>query len=183
MARCYTGIALSGAGRRACYEDGPVTSSLNQVREVGRPRDVWMSHGDTVLKPPPGFTSLATTDNCPVAAMADPARKLFAVQIHPAAAHTPQGKTVIRNSLDAAGATADWSMPSFVDSAVESIRRTPRECQRDVLDTYVRSHVREYLRGYELDFFRHGAYHLILWRARRGHGGVVMIAGRRRSAP
>jgi GMP synthase (glutamine-hydrolysing) len=83
---------------------------------------VWMSHGDTVLKPPPGFTSLAATDNCPVAAMADPVRKLFAVQFHPEVAHTPQGKTVLRNFLDAAGVTADWSMPSFVDTAVESIR-------------------------------------------------------------
>jgi GMP synthase (glutamine-hydrolysing) len=87
---------------------------------------VWMSHGDTVLAPPPGFTSLASTDNCPVAAMADPARRLFAVQFHPEVAHTPQGKTVLRNFLDAAGVTADWSMPSFVDSAVEAIRRRVR---------------------------------------------------------
>jgi len=84
---------------------------------------VWMSHGDTVLKPPPGFSSLATTDNCPVAAMADPGRRLFAVQFHPEVAHTPQGKAVLKSFLDAAGATADWSMPSFVESAVESIRR------------------------------------------------------------
>jgi GMP synthase (glutamine-hydrolysing) len=84
---------------------------------------VWMSHGDTVLKPPPGFTSLAATDNCPVAAMADPTRRLFAVQFHPEVAHTPQGKTVLKNFLDAAGASADWSMPSFVDSAVDRIRR------------------------------------------------------------
>src|SRR5258705_6371285 len=81
-----------------------------------------MSHGDTVLKPPPGFTSLATSDNCPVAAMADPVRKLFAVQFHPEVAHTPQGKPVLRNFLGAAGVTGDWSMPSFVDTAVESIR-------------------------------------------------------------
>ena len=84
---------------------------------------VWMSHGDTVLEPPPGFTSLAATDNCPVAAMADPVRRLFAVQFHPEVAHTPQGKTILKNFLAAAGARADWSMPSFVDSAVESIRR------------------------------------------------------------
>ena len=62
-----------------------------------------MSHGDTVMQPPPGFTSLATTDNCPVAAMADPARQLFAVQFHPEVAHTPQGKTVLKNFLDACG--------------------------------------------------------------------------------
>jgi GMP synthase (glutamine-hydrolysing) len=84
---------------------------------------VWMSHGDTVLEPPPGFTSLAATDNCPVAAMADPVRRLFAVQFHPEVAHTPQGKTILKNFLTAAGARGDWSMPSFVESAVESIRR------------------------------------------------------------
>jgi GMP synthase (glutamine-hydrolysing) len=84
---------------------------------------VWMSHGDTVLKPPPGFTSLATTENCPVAAMADPVRKLFAVQFHPEVAHTPQGKTVLKNFLAACGAGRDWSMPSFIDAEVEAIRR------------------------------------------------------------
>src|SRR5258707_1959615 len=86
-----------------------------------------MSHGATVLKPQPGFTSLAATDNCPVAAMADPTRRIFAVQFHPEVAHTPQGKTVLKNFLDAAGATADWSMPSFVDAAVARIRRQVRK--------------------------------------------------------
>ncbi len=83
---------------------------------------VWMSHGDTVMKPPKGFVNLATTENCPVAAMADPERKLYAVQFHPEVAHTAQGKTVLRNFLRACGAKTDWSMPSFVDSAVEAIR-------------------------------------------------------------
>jgi GMP synthase (glutamine-hydrolysing) len=84
---------------------------------------VWMSHGDTVLKPPKGFVALASTDNCPVAAMADPERRFYAVQFHPEVAHTPQGKTILRNFLRACGATADWSMPSFIDSAIEGIRR------------------------------------------------------------
>ncbi|HWN91538.1 MAG TPA: glutamine-hydrolyzing GMP synthase, partial [Verrucomicrobiae bacterium] len=54
---------------------------------------VWMSHGDTVMSPPPGFTRLASTENCPVAAMADAQRRLYAVQFHPEVAHTQQGKT------------------------------------------------------------------------------------------
>lgn len=45
------------------------------------------------------FASLATTGNCPVAAMADPARRLFAVQFHPEVAHTPQGKTVVAEGI------------------------------------------------------------------------------------
>ncbi|HVQ78191.1 MAG TPA: glutamine-hydrolyzing GMP synthase [Candidatus Binatia bacterium] len=85
---------------------------------------VWMSHGDTVRRAPPGFAALATTDNCPVAAMADPARRLYAVQFHPEVAHTPQGRAVLENFLRICGAEGDWSMASFVESTVESIRRT-----------------------------------------------------------
>jgi len=83
---------------------------------------VWMSHGDTVMKPPNGFVSLGTTENCPVAAMADAERKLFAVQFHPEVAHTPQGKTILRNFVRLCGARGDWSMPSFIDAAIEGIR-------------------------------------------------------------
>jgi GMP synthase (glutamine-hydrolysing) len=84
---------------------------------------VWMSHGDTVMKPPRGFRRLGSTENCPVAAMADLERRLFAVQFHPEVAHTPQGKTILDNFLRLCGARREWSMPSFVDQTVESIRR------------------------------------------------------------
>ncbi len=83
---------------------------------------VWMSHGDTVVRPPAGFTALGSTDNCPVAAMADEARRLFAVQFHPEVAHTSQGKVVLENFLEICGVKRDWSMASFIDSAVEAIR-------------------------------------------------------------
>src|SRR5262245_65098083 len=55
---------------------------------------VWMSHGDTVLEPPQGFVPLARTQNCPVAAMADEDRRLYAVQFHPEVLHTPQGRPI-----------------------------------------------------------------------------------------
>ncbi len=83
---------------------------------------VWMSHGDTVMRPPKGFRSLASTANCPVAAMADPERRLYAVQFHPEVAHTQQGKTVLANFLKVCGVARDWSMASFVDTAVAQIR-------------------------------------------------------------
>ena len=85
---------------------------------------VWMSHGDTVLRPPKGFASLASTANCPVAAMADPDRRLYAVQFHPEVAHTQQGKTVLANFLRVCGVSRDWSMASFVDTAIAQIRAT-----------------------------------------------------------
>ena len=84
---------------------------------------VWMSHGDSVLKPPPGFTALATTANCPVAAMADEARRLYAVQFHPEVAHTPQGRTILENFLEVCGVKRLWSMASFIDTTIDSIRQ------------------------------------------------------------
>jgi len=87
---------------------------------------VWMSHGDTVMRPPKGFTRLASTADCPVAAMADPERRLYAVQFHPEVAHTQQGKTVLANFLTACGVAHDWSMASFVDTAVAQIRAMVR---------------------------------------------------------
>ena len=83
---------------------------------------VWMSHGDTVRKPPAGFTALASTPNCPVAAMADDAKRLYAVQFHPEVAHTPQGQTIFENFLDACGVHRSWSMASFIDTTVDAIR-------------------------------------------------------------
>jgi GMP synthase (glutamine-hydrolysing) len=94
------------------------------VPERDRTIAVWMSHGDTVLQMPPGFERLASTPNCPVAAMGDRQRRLFAVQFHPEVAHTPQGKTVLANFVRACGARGDWSMASFIDSAVQEIRDT-----------------------------------------------------------
>ena len=83
---------------------------------------VWMSHGDTVLRPPKGFTALGATPNCPVAAMADERRRLYAVQFHPEVAHTPQGKKIFDNFLDICGVNRTWSMAGFVDTTVAAVR-------------------------------------------------------------
>ncbi|MBI2162198.1 MAG: glutamine-hydrolyzing GMP synthase [Candidatus Rokubacteria bacterium] len=83
---------------------------------------VWMSHGDTVLRPPKGFTALGATPNCPVAAMADERRRLYAVQFHPEVVHTPQGKKIFDNFLDICGVNRTWSMAGFVDTTVAAVR-------------------------------------------------------------
>ena len=85
---------------------------------------VWMSHGDTVLRPPKGFTALGATTNCPVAAMADEQRRLYAVQFHPEVVHTPQGKKIFDNFLDICGVARTWSMAGFIDTTVDAIRDT-----------------------------------------------------------
>src|SRR5690606_3679334 len=57
--------------------------------------DVWMSHGDKVTKLPPGFRLMASTDNCPIAGMADDERGFYGLQWHPEVTHTKQGKAML----------------------------------------------------------------------------------------
>jgi GMP synthase (glutamine-hydrolysing) len=83
---------------------------------------VWMSHGDSVRRAPAGFVSEGETPNCPVAAMSDEARRLFAVQFHPEVAHTPQGTRILENFLDVCGASRTWSMEGLIDSTIAQIR-------------------------------------------------------------
>jgi len=85
--------------------------------------DVWMSHGDKVTEMPQGFKLMASTDSCPIAGMADEARKYYGVQFHPEVTHTKQGKALLeRFVLKICGLSGDWSMPNFVEEAVVRIR-------------------------------------------------------------
>ncbi len=83
----------------------------------------WMSHGDTVEAPPPGFVVAAATDNCPCAAMYDADRRFYAVQFHPEVVHTPWGTEVIRGFVEkVCGTQGLWHMESFVEQQVRLIR-------------------------------------------------------------
>jgi GMP synthase (glutamine-hydrolysing) len=84
---------------------------------------VWASHGDFVSAAPPGFTTVATSANAPVAAIADLDRRLFALLFHPEVVHTEGGREILRNfAYSVCGCTGDWTMQSFVDEAVARIR-------------------------------------------------------------
>jgi GMP synthase (glutamine-hydrolysing) len=84
---------------------------------------VWASHGDFVKAPPAGFAVTATSANAPVAAMAAPDRRLYALLFHPEVAHTDRGTEILRNfAFDICGCTGDWTMASFVTEAVARIR-------------------------------------------------------------
>lgn len=85
--------------------------------------DVWMSHGDKVTELPPNFKLMASTPSCPIAGMADETRGFYAVQFHPEVTHTKKGKEILTRFVrDICDCKGDWSMPSFVDEAVERIR-------------------------------------------------------------
>lgn len=83
----------------------------------------WMSHTYQVARPPEGFMAIAHTADCPVAAMADDAHRLYGVQFHPEVTHTEEGARVLENFLfGICGCKGDWSMDAYADMAVEQIR-------------------------------------------------------------
>ena len=85
---------------------------------------VWMSHGDRIETPPPGFVSLARSANSPIAAMGDPAQRRYGLQFHPEVRHTPNGSQILRHFvLDVCGARPDWTPASIISQAVERIRK------------------------------------------------------------
>jgi GMP synthase (glutamine-hydrolysing) len=90
----------------------------------GEKYPVWMSHGDRVTVPPPGFRVVATSPNAPIAAIVDEARRFYATQFHLEVVHTPHGTALLRNFVrDIAGSAGDWTMRAFKDEAIAKIRR------------------------------------------------------------
>ncbi|HYB50239.1 MAG TPA: glutamine-hydrolyzing GMP synthase [Burkholderiaceae bacterium] len=86
--------------------------------------DAWMSHGDKVEQMPAGFTLMASTDNCPIAGMADEARRFYGVQFHPEVTHTRQGQAILTRFVrQICGCRGDWNMPDYVNEAVAHIRK------------------------------------------------------------
>ncbi|MGC4365645.1 glutamine-hydrolyzing GMP synthase [Hydrogenophaga sp. R2] len=84
---------------------------------------VWMSHGDKVTELPPGFKLMASTESCPIAGMADEARRFYAVQFHPEVTHTVQGRAMLeRFVLGICGTRPDWVMRDHIEEAVQKIR-------------------------------------------------------------
>ncbi len=85
--------------------------------------DVWMSHGDKVAEMPEGFKVMASTDNAPIAGMADEERKFYGVQFHPEVTHTKQGEAIMQRFLhEIADCQSLWNMGSIAEDAIRSIR-------------------------------------------------------------
>ncbi len=92
-------------------------------REIPTKTSCWMSHTDYISQIPVGFKISAKTDVCPVAAMENDARRLYAVQFHPEVLHTPLGSRIIRNFLfEVCGCRGEWTMSSFTHRTVAALR-------------------------------------------------------------
>jgi len=82
----------------------------------------WMSHTDRIVAAPKNFSVTATTNDCPIAAMEDDSRKLYAVQFHPEVVHTVEGAKIFSNFVDICGCRRDWRMSSFVADTVANLK-------------------------------------------------------------
>ena len=129
-----------------CYGDqlmahllgGKVQKGDNQTREYGKTvieygqspifegissNQVWMSHTDYILEVPGGFDVVATTKNCPVAAMHNVDKKLYGVQFHPEVEHSIEGDKILTNLLyKICQVSGDWTTSSFIDDKVAEIK-------------------------------------------------------------
>ncbi|MGN6592639.1 MAG: glutamine-hydrolyzing GMP synthase [Terriglobales bacterium] len=81
----------------------------------------WMSHGDSVQRLPPGFEVIGRSPQA-LAAIADPGRRMWAVQFHPEVAHSVNGRQFLSNFLDLCGVERDWTPESFIEQQVAAIR-------------------------------------------------------------
>ena len=91
--------------------------------DVAETTTVWMSHTDYISKAPEGFRVTAHTPVCPVAAMENDEKKLYAVQFHPEVTHTVEGTKILRSFvMGPCGCKGDWKMDDFVERTIQEIR-------------------------------------------------------------
>jgi GMP synthase (glutamine-hydrolysing) len=131
MAEQMGGKVEAGATREFGYAEVRAhghTELLKGIEDFATPEGhgmlkVWMSHGDKVTQLPEGFKVMASTPACPIAGMADEARRFYAVQFHPEVTHTVQGQALLnRFVLDICKARPDWIMGDYIEEAVAKIR-------------------------------------------------------------
>ncbi len=92
---------------------------LEGVEDV---ENVWMSHFDQVVKEPEGFSVVASTEDCPIAAMADFERRIYCVQFHPEVTHTPCGMKVLENFVGICGAKREWNIETYIEDIMSEVK-------------------------------------------------------------
>ena len=124
MAHVEGGQVLASQGREYGRATARVTTDSPLFHGLEERQTVWMSHGDSVTRPPSGSRVIARTDDTPIAGFEDAGRRHYGVQFHPEVRHTEHGAAIVQNFLfRVCGARPDWSMASFRHEKVEEIRR------------------------------------------------------------
>ena len=113
-------VANTGRGE---YGRTELTPSGASSIFVDGPQPVWMSHFDSIVRPPTGFTVGASTPEAAVAVLENAERRIHGVQFHPEVGHTPNGQEVLRRFLyTVCGATGAWKMGSIIDDQIARVK-------------------------------------------------------------
>ncbi len=100
-----------------------ITEDCKIFEGIEKKNTVWMSHTDFVSEAPKGFKTIAHTNECPVAAMANEEKNIFGVQFHPEVEHTSFGRKLISNFLfKVCKLSGDWSMTSFAEEKIQAVK-------------------------------------------------------------
>ena len=118
---------LGGTVGSGAEEYGKVDIQLDTASrlftEIPQKSVCWMSHSDRISQAPVDFKIIGKTEKCPVAAMENHAKKLYAVQFHPEVMHTPFGAQLIHNFLyNICGCSGDWNMASFTEKTIAELK-------------------------------------------------------------
>ena len=123
MAKASGGEVAAADGREYGRAVARVSRDSTLFAGLEEEQTVWMSHGDSILSPPPGFRVVASTASSPIAAFEDTERGLYAVCFHPEVRHTEHGTAILGNFLfGVCGARPDWTMAGFRQQQIEAIR-------------------------------------------------------------
>ena len=87
----------------------------------------WMSHGDSVMRLPPGFEVVASTQDTEIAAMENPTRGVYCMQFHPEVQHTPKGRTLLENFIRRTGIARDWTPEHILESLTHEVKATVKD--------------------------------------------------------
>jgi GMP synthase (glutamine-hydrolysing) len=122
---CQQGGSVQRPERREYGRIGlEITESHALFKGVPEKITCWMSHGDSVVELPEGFTVMAQTENTPIAAISSDQKHLYGVQFHPEVMHTECGKLILDNFLfDICHCRGDWTMGAFIETQIEQIKK------------------------------------------------------------
>ena len=123
MVDALGGTVKKAAKREYGFAELDIRKKDNLFETIDSPATCWMSHGDSITKLPPGFSTTARTENTPYAAIENAEKNLFGLQFHPEVEHTPKGKQILRNFLfNVCKCKRNWTMRAFAKESIAQIK-------------------------------------------------------------
>jgi len=97
---------------------------LGNIINNNKSLDVWMSHGIEVSKAPGGFRSIASSENCAIAAIENGEKNFFGLQFHPEVTHTAKGKEILERFVDICDCQKKWTVKNIVKNTISKLKDT-----------------------------------------------------------